>query len=278
MNRSDLPCRFQLRRPHTSFYMDYFIPLIAFFASLLTFFSGFGLGTIMVPVFLLFFPVDLAIALAGIVHLLTNLFKISLVRQFIDKEVLVRFGSGALIAAYFGAELLKRLSGSARSVHYEFAGYVGETSTLNLLIAALLFTFAMIELLPFIKSFSVSKDKLIVGGILSGFSGGLSGHQGALRTIFLVKAGMSTEAFIATGISIALIVDLTRIPIYFSGMEGATILDNAWLLSSATGAAFLGALIGRRFLKKVKIASLQTLVGILILIVSILLGMGILGH
>ena len=256
--------------------MDYLIPLIAFFASLLTFFSGFGLGTIMVPVFLLFFPVDLAIALSGIVHLLNNVFKISLVRQFIDKRVLIRFGSGALISAFFGAALLKNLSGSELLVNYEVAGYAGATTTLKLVIAALLFVFAMIELLPFMKKFSVSKDKLIIGGILSGFSGGLSGHQGALRTIFLVKAGMSAEAFIATGISIALIVDFTRIPIYFSGMEFSVILDNASLLISSTGAAFMGAFIGRRFLKKVKIASLQTLVGILILIISILLGMGIL--
>ena len=49
--------------------------LAAFLASLLTFFSGFGLGTILMPVFALFFPLEMAIALTGVVHLLSNLFK-----------------------------------------------------------------------------------------------------------------------------------------------------------------------------------------------------------
>ena len=48
------------------------ISIVALFASLLTFFSGFGLGTILMPVFAIFFPVEIAIALTGIVHLLNN--------------------------------------------------------------------------------------------------------------------------------------------------------------------------------------------------------------
>jgi len=255
--------------------MEYLIPAIALFASLLTFFSGFGLGTIMVPVFLLFFPVELAITLSGIVHLLNNMFKISLVWYFIDRSVLLSFGIPALFAAFIGAQLLHNLAASDKVIGYELAGYSGETSVVKLTIATLLFVFAMVELLPFAKKFTVSKDKLVVGGLLSGFSGGLSGHQGALRTIFLVKAGLSPEAFIATGISIALIVDLTRIPIYLSGMEISALVENAPLLISSTLAAFVGALIGRRFLKKVKISALQTLVGVLILMVSIALGLGI---
>ena len=54
------------------------ICLAAFLASLLTFFSGFGLGTILMPVFALFFPLEMAIALTGVVHLLNNLFKMYL--------------------------------------------------------------------------------------------------------------------------------------------------------------------------------------------------------
>jgi len=254
--------------------MEYLIPIIALFSSLLTFFSGFGLGTIMVPVFLLFFSVELAITLSGIVHLLNNMFKISLVWRFIDKSVLFRFGLPALFAAFFGAQLLSRLADVEHLIDFSIGGYSGQTSLLKLSIAALLFVFAMVELLPFTNKFTVSKDKLIIGGLLSGFGGGISGHQGALRTIFLVKAGMSSEGFIATGISIALIVDITRIPIYFSGMDMASITDNASLLVSATLAAFIGALIGRSYLKKVKIAALQTLVGILILLVALSLGLG----
>jgi len=37
--------------------------IAALVTSLLTFFTGFGLGTILTPVFAIFFPIDLAIAL-----------------------------------------------------------------------------------------------------------------------------------------------------------------------------------------------------------------------
>ena len=39
------------------------ISLVTFFAALLTFFSGFGLGTILTPVMLIFFPPEIAISL-----------------------------------------------------------------------------------------------------------------------------------------------------------------------------------------------------------------------
>lgn len=54
--------------------MEYIIVcIVALLGSGLTLFSGFGLGTILVPVFALFFPIDLAIALTAIVHFLNNL-------------------------------------------------------------------------------------------------------------------------------------------------------------------------------------------------------------
>lgn len=255
--------------------MEYLIPVVALLASLLTFFSGFGLGTIMVPLFLLFFPVELAIALSGIIHLLNNLFKISLIWSFIDRAVLLRFGISALVAAFFGATLLSILSASDEQVQYAFAGYIGQTTYLKITIGLLLFLFAIIELIPGATVMKVSGKKLIFGGLLSGFAGGLSGHQGALRTVFLVKAGLTPEAFIATGISIAILVDITRIPIYFSTMDLNEIRENAQIIISSTLAAFVGALIGRRLLKKVKIAALQTFIGLLILIVSVALGFGI---
>jgi len=55
------------------------ISLAAFFTAILTFFSGFGLGTILTPVFAIFFPIDIAIALTGVVHFSNNLFKMALV-------------------------------------------------------------------------------------------------------------------------------------------------------------------------------------------------------
>jgi uncharacterized membrane protein YfcA len=75
------------------------ITFVALAASLLTFFSGFGLGTILTPFMAIFFPVETAIALTGIVHLLNNLFKFVLVRRHVDWPVVLRFGVTAIIGA-----------------------------------------------------------------------------------------------------------------------------------------------------------------------------------
>lgn len=66
--------------------MDYLVlGVAAFGASLLTFFSGFGLGTIMAPLFALFFPIDVAIAMTGVVHFTNNIIKIVLIGRNVDR-------------------------------------------------------------------------------------------------------------------------------------------------------------------------------------------------
>ena len=99
--------------------MEYVIIIpVAFGAALLTFFSGFGLGTILMPVFALFFPVEIAIAVTAIVHLANNLFKGSLVWKHIHKKVVAWFAIPAAGAAFAGAYLLNRLSGQADLITY----------------------------------------------------------------------------------------------------------------------------------------------------------------
>ena len=72
------------------------IPLVGFLVSGLTFFSGFGLGTLLLPAFVAFFPVEVAVGLTAVVHALNDLFKFGLVRRDIDRAVVVRFGVPAL--------------------------------------------------------------------------------------------------------------------------------------------------------------------------------------
>ncbi|MEQ3690641.1 MAG: sulfite exporter TauE/SafE family protein, partial [Flavobacterium sp.] len=67
--------------------MDYFIIcIVSLLGSGLTLFSGFGLGTILLPVFALFFPVEIAITLTAIVHFLNNIFKLVLLGKYADKK------------------------------------------------------------------------------------------------------------------------------------------------------------------------------------------------
>ena len=55
--------------------MFWIIPLVAFLASILTFFSGFGLGTLLMAAMLWYYPPELAIALTALVHLLNSAVK-----------------------------------------------------------------------------------------------------------------------------------------------------------------------------------------------------------
>jgi hypothetical protein len=67
--------------------MDLIVGVTAFVASGLTLFSGFGLGTVLLPVFSLFLPVPLAVAATAVVHFANNLFKLGLVGTAADWRV-----------------------------------------------------------------------------------------------------------------------------------------------------------------------------------------------
>lgn len=156
------------------------ISAIAFLVAILTFFSGFGLGTILTPVFMIFFPVDLAIGLTGIVHFFNNLFKLLLVGRKADREVLLRFGIPAVIAALLGAWLLLNITDLRPLFAYQMFGRTFEVFPVKFIISVLLIIFAIIDLIPYFSKLHFGKDKLPIGGALSGFFGGLSGNQGAL--------------------------------------------------------------------------------------------------
>ena len=79
------------------------ISVLACIISILTFFSGFGLGTLLTPVLLIFFPAEYAIAITGIVHLVNNIFKWTLVRKSIKWPTVYRFGIPAILAAFIPA-------------------------------------------------------------------------------------------------------------------------------------------------------------------------------
>ena len=57
--------------------MEYLVVgIVACLGSLLSFMSGFGLGTLLLPAFLLFFPAELAMLGTALVHMANNVFKL----------------------------------------------------------------------------------------------------------------------------------------------------------------------------------------------------------
>ena len=252
------------------------ISLTAFFVAILTFFSGFGLGTILTPVFMLFFPVELAIALTGIVHFFNNIFKLILVGKNANKEVLFRFGIPAVIAAFAGSLVLLTITNSAPLFSYYAFGRHYEVFPIKFIVSILLITFATMDLIPYFSKLQFGRDKLVFGGLLSGFFGGLSGNQGALRSAFLIKIGLSKEAFIGTAVVVSTCVDFTRISVYATRFEKSGLMDNLELVLWATFSAIVGAFLGNKLLKKVTLKFLQMLTAVLLILISFGLGLGIL--
>ena len=257
--------------------MEYLIIcLISFLGSGLTLFSGFGLGTLLTPVFALFFPIELAISMTAIVHFLNNIFKLSLLGKHANKNIVLKFGIPSLIAAFIGAYCLSKLSGLPYLYQYHINEKAFDITPIKIIISLLLIFFSLAETFPSLTKFTFKKEHLITGGLLSGFFGGLSGNQGALRSAFLIKANLTKEQFLATGIMIACMVDIARLSVYSNKYIFVHSSINYYLLGASVLCAFAGAYLGNTFLKKITVDAIQKLVALFLLIFALLLGIGIL--
>lgn len=218
-----------------------------FVAALATFYTGFGLNTILVPLFMLYWDAPSAVFLASIVHLCNNILKVSLTARSINWPLFKNFGIPAILFAFIGAFLLNQIS--------------RETSTyLEPIFGAILMLFALLEFfnwkLPMQGAWAMR-----IGGGLSGFFGGFSGHQGALRALFLSKIKMEPIVFVATTAVISLLVDLTRIGVYTSDQRHMNFYPS-WLIFLVIPAALAGTLVGRKYIQKIKHALFSKLIGL----------------
>lgn len=249
------------------FLMMFLICLVSFSASILTFFSGFGLGTMLLPVFSLFMPIELAVLATAIVHILNNALKFVLIRKFIDKGVLISFGITAIIGAFIGAMIQKYLGSGGVAYKVEILNGYYSVELLSVVVGVLMILFAILDLIPLLKRISFGKGHFFAGGLLSGFFGGLSGHQGALRAAFLAKSNLTAEVFIATSVCLSLLIDAVRIPVYFTSDNGG--IENNWLIISlACLFAFTGSIIGKLIFTKKKVKNIRILVAVFLFIMG----------
>ena len=249
---------------------------VALLASALTFFSGFGLGTLLLPAFALFVPIEHAVALTAVVHGLNGLFKLALTGRHADWGVVLRFGLPAIAMAFVGAALLVWLAGTDPLFSYTAFGRLLAVTPVKLVVGVLLLLFSALELLPRFRDLSFPPRYLPLGGVLSGFFGGLSGMQGALRSAFLSRAGLSKQAFIGTGVVIACLIDITRLAIYAPALAREAAHFDVGLLATAVVAAFAGAALGNHYLRKLTLPAIQRLVAVLLALVAIGLVSGLL--
>lgn len=236
------------------------IALVApFFGALATFYTGFGLNTILVPVFMIYWDAPSAVMMAGLVHLVNNLVKVSLTAKSIDWHLFRYFGIPAILFAFLGAFLLKSLNDEAQLLIAPIFG-------------AILIVFAVLEFfkwrLPLKGNWSLG-----LGGMMSGFFGGFSGHQGALRSMFLSKLQLNPLVFVASTAIISLLIDISRIGVYFSGSWLNDKYSSFFVLIGVP-AAITGTIIGRRYIEKVDHKNLSRIIGLALLCIGIAMVLG----
>src|SRR5439155_22719196 len=108
--------------------------------------------------------------------------------------------------------VLVRVSDLAPLAHYQFLGQEFSILPVKVVIGLLMVVFAVMEVLPRWQQVSFPKQYLPLGGILCGFFGGISGHQGALRGVFLVKGGLTKESYLGISVVNAYLVDISSFP------------------------------------------------------------------
>lgn len=261
--------------------MEYFIIcLAALIISIITLLSGFGLGTVLMPVFAIFFSLPMAIASTAVVHLANNVFRCILVGKLANWIVVLKFGIPATVASAFGAYFLGIVSTWQPIITYQIGGHEFKITVIGSSIGIIIILSSLFELIPKLSKLCFSQKFIPLGGVLSGFFGGLSGNQGILRAAFLIKSGLNKEEFIGTSVICSLLVDTVRLIVYswtfFSKEFLAKISsETLGLLIAASFAAFIGSYIGSLLIHKITFNIIKIIVGVMLLILGAAISVGL---
>lgn len=230
------------------------IAILTFFASMIGTMTGFGTSTIMIPILVFFFPPIQAIYFVSIIHWFGNVWKLSLFKKGFDITLFLTFGVTGLVASYFGARISLNV---ADDILKTFLGIF------FLLYALFFFVEKRLKMTPRIMP-------AIVGGTLSGFSAGLFGMGGAIRSAFLLLYGLPKAVHIATLGAIGLVVDSTRLLTYFFGnAELPTRLLFALIVCIPL--SFIGARIAKELLRFIPQYYFRTFVACILFLLGIFL-------
>ena len=225
--------------------------LITLITSVVTLFTGFGVGTIMMPVMALFFDVKVAIFLAAIVHLFTNISRLALYRSEIKWEIIQRFGVVSIMGAFWGS----------------YSQIYLDSDWLKVGIGLFLMIYALFLLIPNQIKVKLPNNMDVLGGFLSGLIGGLIGNQGAIRSLYLLNYGLQKKELIVSSALIAVIIDSTRIPIY-AYTNFLYLKENIFLLSLIVLSSIFGTIIGSKILPKVSYDLFKKIILIAVLVLG----------
>lgn len=117
---------------------------------------------------------------------------------------------------------------------------------------------------------------LPIGGGISGFFGGLSGHQGAFRSACLVQSGLAKEQFLGTNVVIACLVDLSRLALYGTRNTATIWIDQPLVMAGVLFPALGGTCLAGRYLHAIAMPTICRMIAVLLMVAAVGLGTGVL--
>ncbi|HEX7878491.1 MAG TPA: sulfite exporter TauE/SafE family protein [Candidatus Eisenbacteria bacterium] len=232
------PGRF-LRRPAGRILNDVILAGAALLAGAVAAVSGFGIGSLLTPVLLAAYPTAEAVALLSIPHVVASAVRLLPLRKEIDWRAFRDFGMASAGGGLAGALVQSRLA----------------SPLMGVILGVLLLMAGCAELFGKRLPPPKSKSGRLIGGLLSGFFGGLVGNQGGIRSAALAGYRLSPRALVATATAAAVLVDLARVPIYLSarpelfvrGLPHLAIATIGVLAGTFLGVPVLGRIPERRY-------------------------------
>ena len=249
----------------------FLIAMASFGAALLGHISGLGFTMLLIPVFSLFFPIEIAIVMSAGLHFIDSGFRLLLHHKDICIKHLLLFSIFAGPAAWVGASLLKDLPDY--TISYDLGW--GKVQWLAILIGLLLILMSILNNVYFFGKYLMKKWTLVPIGLLSGFIAGISGLHMLIRKRALENMQLSKIEVVATGLGIAVLVDMSRLPAYVGVLYDNLIPDDVQNILIALFFALTGIIIGNTGLLKEgnKMVKGITQVVVIILAFGILMGL-----
>ncbi|HLP32910.1 MAG TPA: sulfite exporter TauE/SafE family protein, partial [Bacteroidia bacterium] len=162
--------------------LDILFLLAAFICEILGTVGGFGSSVFFVPIARFFFSFNMVLAITGILHVFSNVNKLLLFRNSIDKKLLQYYGIPSVLLV---------LAGSYLSSHTSF-----ELAELTLAFFLVIFS-ATLLMLPNLQ-LPATRNNALLGGALAGLLAGFNGTGGAVRGISMAAFNLEKNTFVAT--------------------------------------------------------------------------------
>jgi uncharacterized membrane protein YfcA len=214
--------------------------------------SGFGIGSLLTPVFSLFVDTKAAVAAVSLPHAIATASRLWLLRAHVDRRMVWTFGLTSAAGGLLGALLHTRASSPA----------------LARVFGALLVLAGLSQLTGLSDRWRFRGLSAWLAGGVSGFFGGLVGNQGGIRSAAMLGLDLSKDQFVATGAAIALLVDLVRVPIYLAS-ESVAVAALVPQLLVATAGCIVGTFLGGEMLLRLPPRRFRTIVAVTILLLGI---------